>query len=222
VKSFAFRSGSHRRRRVAAGPAAGSAMDFASAATGRAVLLASAFYLAGCSFLLPTERSMTQQPWKSFAEAEQAFDRVVPKQTTVEDLAAMGLDPFTAQNIKVLTYLDLMARLMPHDGFQKSDMNDDVRKCLDAKDACRAFEVIVDIRHSKRTGYALLDILGFNRKTHITGWSFDGLLVIQDDVVVYKIRSGEPNLDRKEQRIKPLGPLQELDGLFGAAAQNAI
>jgi hypothetical protein len=47
------------------------------------------------------------------------------------------------------------------------------------------------------------------------GWNFKALIIIKDDVVTYKLRSGQPNVDRFEKKTKPLGPLQELDGLVG-------
>lgn len=180
------------------------------------------FSAAGCSFLLPTELSTTKQPWESFAEADQAFDQIIPEQTSVKDLEQLGFDPFTSPNIKVLTYLDLMVRLMPHDGFHKSDVHEAVQRCFEARDDCRAFELIVEVKKAKRIGNVLLDLFGFKKTTHVTGWYFDALVIVQDDVVVYKIRSGEPKMDRTDQKIKPLGPLQELDALVVPAAEKTL
>lgn len=208
---------------VAGRPAVSANPNMARSLSRRAgLLLAMALSMAGCSFLLPHETRTTQHPWKTFAEAQLAFDAIVPKQTSTEDLKGMGLDPFTSPNIKVLTYLELMARLMPHDSFQRSDLDAEVRACLDAKDRCRAFELIVEASETRRTGNAFLDLFGFRRNVHTTGWYFDALLIVQDDVVVYKISSGQPNVDRTEKRTKPLGPLQELDDILGAAAGKAI
>jgi hypothetical protein len=64
---------------------------------------------------------------------------------------------------------------------------------------------------SQRYGNLALDMLAFNRKTHETGWNFKALILLNHDKVLYKLWSGQPNLDRYEQKKKPLGPLQELD-----------
>ena len=57
-------------------------------------------------------------------------------------------------------------------------------------------------------------MLAFNRKTRKTGWNFNALIVLNRGKVVYKLWSGEPNLERYETKKKPLGPLQELDGVM--------
>jgi hypothetical protein len=67
---------------------------------------------------------------------------------------------------------------------------------------------------SKRYGNALLDITGFVKKTHETGWRFKGLLLIRNGVAVYKLSSGQPNQDRYEKKVRPLGPLQEVDSIL--------
>jgi hypothetical protein len=72
----------------------------------------------------------------------------------------------------------------------------------------------LDLTNNKRFGNLALDIFGFNRKTKTTGWTFKALIIVKDDIVAYKIRSGEPNVDRLEQKTKPLGPLQELDNIL--------
>jgi hypothetical protein len=69
----------------------------------------------------------------------------------------------------------------------------------------------------KRHGSLILDIFGFKRKTHESGWRFKGLILIKDELVVYKLSSGEPLVSREEKKLKPLGPLQELDLNVGSA-----
>jgi hypothetical protein len=54
---------------------------------------------------------------------------------------------------------------------------------------------------------------GVLNKTHETGWQFKGLILIKDGVVIYKLSSGEPQISRNGKQVKPLGPLQELDGV---------
>jgi hypothetical protein len=162
---------------------------------------------------LPTEVRRTRTPWKNFEEAQAAFDRIVPHQTTVADLKGLGFDPIATPNVKILTYLDLINRFLPNNSITMQDLQPDVRACIESKDCCHAYELTLDVSNNKRYGNVCLDVFGFKKDTHITGWSFKALIIVKDDVVAYKLRSAEPNVDRYERKVKPLGPLQELDGM---------
>ena len=81
-----------------------------------------------------------------------------------------------------------------------------------AKDNCQAYELDLTVTRSKRYGNLFLDTFAFNRKTRETGWNFKALVVLNCGKAVYRLWSGEPNLERYETMKKPLGPLQELDG----------
>lgn len=84
----------------------------------------------------------------------------------------------------------------------------------------RSGEIELNEIKSRRYGNAFLDVTGFVKKTHETGWHFKGLLLISDGVVVYKLSSGEPVVDRYEKKIKPLGPLQELDSIVAGTVDR--
>ena len=167
----------------------------------------------GCRSFFPTEDNHPQNSWTTYEQAQGAFDRIRPHQTTVSDLRTMGFDPTNSPNVKVLTYLDVIARFLPNQSITKGDLPPDVRYCLEAKDGCRGYELIIETTKHKRYGNLPLDILGFKKKTRVTGWSFRALLIVQNDIITYKLASGEPNIDRVEKKIKPLGPFQEMDGL---------
>jgi hypothetical protein len=167
----------------------------------------------GCKSLFSSSGQRARTPWQNFDEAQVAFDKVVPHKTTVEELKGLGFDPNTTPNIKILTYLDLIQRFIPNSSITMNDLQPDVRACIDAKDCCHAYEMELDMTDSKRYGNLALDVFGFKRKTKTTGWRFKALVIVKDDVVAYKIRSGEPNVDRLEQKTKPLGPFQELDNV---------
>ena len=104
---------------------------------------------------------------------------------------------------------------IPNQSITKDDLQRDVRNCIEAKDCCRAYELDVNINQGRRYGNLALDVFGFQKKNHITGWTFKGLIIVQDNVVVYKLHSGQPNVDKFEQKTKPLGPFQDLEGLVG-------
>jgi hypothetical protein len=164
-------------------------MRLARARTGLVLLLLCS--CCGCAFLLPRTQSTTKSKWGSYEEARAAFEQIVPNETRVEQLNAWGFDPTTNPNVKVLTYLDVVQRFMPNPSITKEDLDEAVRKCIDARE---------------------------QSKSHETGWQFSGLLLIRDGRVVYKLASGQPHVDRHERRVRPLGPLQEFEGVISRVA----
>jgi hypothetical protein len=167
----------------------------------------------GCRALFPTDDRRTEAGWKNFQHAQADFEQIIPHQTTLDELRCMGLDPDYTPNIRWLTYLDVMERFMPNPSITKQDLDPNVRDVIECKDACQAFEIDLETMHNKRYGNLALDVFGFKKKTQITGWRFKGLILLKDGVVTYKLISGEPNIDKFDKRVKPLGPFQELDGL---------
>lgn len=181
--------------------------------------LATVLLTSGCAALLPSSKATTKSQWKSYEEAKAAFDQITPSQTTTTNLKALGFDP-SSPNVKVLTYLDVIQRFLPNQSITKEDLDGAVRECIEARDGCRALELELNEVKGKRLGNVLLDIFGFRRKTHETGWRFKALLLIRDGLVVYKLSSGEPAVDRLEKKVKPLGPLQDLDSLLLRSVPN--
>lgn len=170
-------------------------------------------FTTGCRSLLPSESNRSRTQWKSYEEAQAAFDQIVPHETTAGDLQCLGFDPDTTANLKVLTYVDLLRRFIPNSSVTLADLHPDVRRCIEAKDACRVYELDLAVTHSKRFGNLFADMFGFKKKSHITGWNIKMLVLVKDDVVAYKLLSGEPQIDRYERKTKPLGPFQEMDGI---------
>jgi len=167
----------------------------------------------GCKSLFSSTSHRSRTPWENFDEAQVAYDKVIPHKTTLTELKGLGFDPFTTPNVKILTYLDLIQRFIPNSSISIQDLQPDVRDCIESKDCCHAYEMELDLTDSKRYGNLALDVFGFNRKTRTSGWRFKALVIVKDDVVAYKLRSGEPNVNRLEQKKKPLGPLQEMDNI---------
>jgi hypothetical protein len=165
----------------------------------------------GCKSLFVSSSQRARTPWQNFDDAESAFDKIVPHKTTVAELKGMGFDPLITPNIRILTYLDLIQRFIPNASIRMEDLQPDVKMCIESKDCCHAYEMELDMTDNKRFGNLALDVFGFKRNTKTTGWRYKALVIVKDDVVAYKLRSGEPNVDRVEKKSKPLGPLQELD-----------
>jgi hypothetical protein len=179
--------------------------------------LALVVFATGCRALFPTDDRRTEAGWKDFQHAQAEFEQITPHKTTLDELRCMGIDPDYTPNIQWLTYLDIMQRFMPNPSITKQDLDPNVREAIECKDACRAFEIDLEILNNKRYGNLALDALGFKKKSQTTGWRFKGLILLKDNVVTYKLISGEPNIDKLEKKVKPLGPLQELDGLVNKA-----
>jgi hypothetical protein len=53
-----------------------------------------------------------------------------------------------------------------------------------------------------------MDFMNFKRQVDVSGWQFHAVLVVKDDVVVYKTWSGKPHVQQLEVERSPLGPLQ--------------
>ena len=177
--------------------------------------------LTGCSSVLPTAHLTTKSSFTNYAQVQAAFDRIVPYQTHVSDLKPLGLDPDSSANVKVLTYVDVMRHFMPNPAITKDDLHPAVRDCIEARENGHAYQVELSDITSKRYGSAFLDVLGFKRRTRETGWRFNGLILTTNSVVVYKLSSGEPAVSTDQMRVKPFGPLQELDSaVMGAATRR--
>ena len=59
-----------------------------------------------------------------------------------------------------------------------------------------------------RIGNFWSDTLGFKRVVEVTGWSFNSLVLLVGDRVVYTLYGGQPNLREQEVTRQPLGPAQ--------------
>jgi len=175
-----------------------------------AFVCAFAMYLSGCSSLLPTTKVATEAPWQSFDEAMLAFDSIKPAKTTITDLKAMGIDPFSHDNVTILNYADLIRRFAVPGSNSLADLDAGLRQCIEAMLNCQGYEIdLRDIRHD-RTGNFWLDFLNFRRIVKTTGWRFTATLVINRDIVVYKLWNGQPSIREVEDSHNPLGPAQGL------------
>jgi hypothetical protein len=184
----------------------------------RAVSILAVATLAACSSLLPRGEQLTYSPWTSFAEAQQTFDRVVPHQTTVAELKEMKLDPKANPNITILNYSDVLRRFLPSPSINSNDLDPGVQECIAAKSSCEGYEVNQQTTRRKRYGSFLADLFNFHRKTDVSGWSFNGVLLIKDGVVIYKLTGGQPSIHQFEENVNPLGPFQSGTAVTGAIA----
>lgn len=175
------------------------------------VLLGVMSLTVGCHSLFPTDETIIDSRWTSFDDVETGFEKITPYETTVADLRTLGFDPAASPNMKILTYVDIVQTFLPNPTLHKEDLPAAVRECIKVKEKSCAYLVELEVIHNKRHGNLLLDVFGFNRRTHRSGWCFKGLILINGDLVVYKLSSGEPRVARDENKVRPLGPFQEVD-----------
>lgn len=168
--------------------------------------------------MLPEYRSTVESPWETFEQAKESFDKISPYNTTTGELANLGFAPFVTPNVKILSYLDIIDRFMPNASITKADIDKGILQCIEAKDTCQAYEIKLHKLRDERYGNVFLDLFRFKRKSHKYGWNFWALIVIRNEVVLYKIWGGQPKVDEYFYRKNPLGPLQEPAGLATDAA----
>jgi len=171
-----------------------------------AVVVATA--LAGCSSLLPRSEALVDSPWRSFEEAQRAFDQIVPHTTTTADLRRLKLDPVSNPNITILNYSDVIRRFIPSPSIDASSLDSGVQDCVRAAARCQGYEVDHRVLKRSRYGNFWADILNFRRKTDVVGWRFNAVVLMVDDVVVYKVTGGQPVIHEHEDSRNPLGPFQ--------------
>jgi len=166
----------------------------------------------GCAGLLPRGSDTSRSLWDNYEDAAKSFDRIVVNQTTVKNLKRLGFDPLRTPNIKILTHLDIKKQFIvtPFDSVDALPIG--VKECLTSKNSCYGLEIGIVKMESKRYGNAFLDIFNFKRSVEQKGWEFNGLIIVKNDIVVYKLAGGKPSIAANKVQVNPLGPLQSLDG----------
>jgi hypothetical protein len=175
--------------------------------------------LSGCTALLPRSESGGKSQWSNFATAKENFNRIKPYETTKRELVALGLDPLSNPNINILNYSDVIRRFIPSSAVAAENLDRGISECIAVKNDCSAYEIDVKTLKKQRAGNFWLDALNFKRHTEISGWRFTGLIVMKDDLVVYKLWGGQPSIQEAEETRNPLGPFQ---GFAEGAARAAV
>jgi hypothetical protein len=171
-----------------------------------AILVVAAGLAAGCADLLPKSQAEVTSGWHSFDEARAAIERIEPGISTTADLRAIGIDPYTSANVQLLTFSDISLRFpinLSHDHLDKG-----LRECLESGKACTGYSINVRDVKRDRVGGFWKDTLGFRRVVDVSGWTFNALILLVGDRVVYTLYGGQPNLREQEVTRQPLGPAQ--------------
>ena len=175
----------------------------------RSILLAlTVVLLSACASILPTETTKHQSPWGTFEDTKNAYNSIEINKTDLASLEKVGFNPQLTSNITILGYLDVVNRFSPL--LQREDLPKGINDCIAAKERCIAYVANPSNTHNKRIGSVMLDLLTFRQETRVTGWEFEAMFVIVDDIVVYKLWNGTPDIEQYRKRVQPLGPLQSI------------
>lgn len=177
----------------------------------RLALAALAIAGLGCESLLAHQYAATESPWEDFASSMAAFDEVEPGRTSRSDLVALGFDPFSGENVAILTYVDVFERFVPNASLSLEQAHPAIRACVAAGTRCMGLVKQVSYQENREVGNFWSNLFTFRVRTEIEGFEFRATLVTVDDRVVYKLWEGSPAVLKTAEKVRPLGPLNDLD-----------
>jgi hypothetical protein len=178
--------------------------------------------LSGCGgALLPSQTEAGTSSFDTYGAVRSAFEQIALKQSSVGDLSGLGFDAQHTPNVAVLSYLEIVEKFMPNSSMAFDRLDPAVQDCIMARDACQGYVFKLQHHESQRSGSLFLDIFGFRHTTTETGWNAQVLVLVQNGKVTHKLLSGEPNLRIVRNEVEPLGPLQNLAGLFETGTSMA-
>jgi hypothetical protein len=170
-------------------------------------------FLSGCATTSLMDNSSDVSSggadWKSYADAKVFFDKIEVGKTHDKDLASLGLDLDIAKNLRTLATPTFVA-LFSDSSFANYDrLPPAVQKCLKYEEHCVGYKIHKDSVQKSGTGSLALRVLKFKEENIIRGFEVKILLLIHNDIVVYKDIEGTPNgTERYEIKKRPLGPLE--------------
>jgi hypothetical protein len=170
--------------------------------------VAAGLVLAGCASLLPRGSVDAPSSFRSYAEAQSAAEKVVPFRTQTSELPALGFDPQNGRNVTLIPYPEIVAKLAPYSGVPLENLEPGVRECILAQASCRGYQFHFERMDHKREGNFWADFFNVRRETHVTGWTFDALIVVSNGTVLFRNFAGQPHVERFEKETNPLGPFQ--------------
>jgi hypothetical protein len=173
-------------------------------------LLVTVAGFSGCSSWLPRVKSQSST-FETFDAARLAVESLEPMKSDVQTLASLGISPSQQPNLQILTQADILRKFAPSfTVLNRDDLTPGVRACLEAHDACRGWEFTGGRITRARTGNFISDFTNFSRRTETTGWRFNALILLVNDIVVYRAWGGQPHVNELEVSTNPLGPVQDM------------
>jgi hypothetical protein len=178
--------------------------------------------LAGCGGVLPHETNVDSSKFQTYDQVTASYGGVHLGQTRLNELPALGLDTQTSPNIEVLSYTEIVNRFLPAKTVTLQQAPPGVRLCIEAQYRCSAYVFHLEHSRKQRSGSVVPDLLGIEQNTVNDGWSAEIVLLLEDDLVVYKVISGTPHTQDRHEKTRPLGPFQDLGRIVvgGPSDQN--
>lgn len=164
---------------------------------------------SGCATWLPEAHTNTT-PFMSYDEARLAVEALVPMKSDRAALEKSGFNPDKHPNTTRLTHADVARRFLPSAILKREDLDAGIVLCLESRDACHGLDIVGAKIAKQRKGSFWADFFNFQRRTETTGWRFNAVVLMVDDLVVYRSVSGQPAIDEKESTRNPLGPFQDI------------
>lgn len=165
--------------------------------------------VSGCTALLPQSHTNTTS-FQSFEEARTAVEALVPMKTDRKAMEKNGFNPIHHPNTILLTHADVARRFLPSSLLRREDLDPGIWICLEARDACRGLDIVGVKIDKARTGSFFPDFFNFERHSRTSGWRFTAVVLLVDDLVVYRSWAGQPEINEVEKTRNPLGPLQDI------------
>jgi len=181
------------------------------------------FALGGCGgMLLPDQSEVGTSTFESYKAVQNAFDHIALKRTSMTDMSTLGFDADKTPNVQVLSYLDIVEHFMPNSSMAFDKLDPAVQDCIMARTNCEGYVFKVAHHDFSRNGSLFLDVFGFVHTTTETGWTAQVLVLVQNGQVTHKLLSGEPHVEIVRDDIQPLGPIQNLGGVFSMGTSFAL
>lgn len=165
--------------------------------------------LGGCASLLPEAYTDTTS-FDTYDQAHAAVLALVPMRSDRAALEKNGFNPEQHPNTTLLTHADVVRRFLPSAILQRGDLDPGIVTCLESRDACHGVEILGAKVAKRRRGSFWADFLNFERRTETSGWRFTALVLMVNELVVYRSWSGQPRIDELEVTRNPLGPFQDI------------
>jgi hypothetical protein len=164
--------------------------------------------LSACGSMLPSAHT-DSSTFADFEAARSAVEGLIPSDTAAPAVAAF--DPLHHPNATLLTQADVVRMFfIPNTLLTRADLDPGVLACVEARGACHGIELKMSKIDKTRTGNFLKDVTNFSRRTEITGWRFNAVILFVDKQVVYRAWGGQPAVNELEVANNPLGPLQDM------------
>lgn len=160
--------------------------------------------------MLPHSDTEVTTHFAGFEQAGETIESLKPFKSNKATLAGLGLAPGKQANITILTYTDMLHRFVAGSAIERKNLDPGIIACFDALHRCSAWEINISKISKRRNGNVPLDLFNFARRTEVTGWRFNAIVVLVDDTVVYRTWGGQPHVSELETSRNPLGPLQNL------------